>query len=63
MSELMNDVSKENISSQMNLIFAMMRFLAMVRSTLSSMSEGVLEQAAVLFREVGEYVTKLSAIE
>ena len=73
MSELMNDVSKESIRSQMNLIFAMMRFLAtvldlaqnneMVRSTLNSMSEGVLEQAAVLFRDVGEYITKLSATE
>ena len=73
MSEMMNDVSKENIRSQMNLIFAMMRFLAtvldlaqnneMVRSTLNSMSEGVLEQAAVLFRDVGEYVAHLSATE
>ena len=73
MSELMNDVSKENIRSQMNLIFTMMRFLAtvldlaqnneMVRSTLNSMSEGVLEQAAVLFRDVGEYVAQLSETE
>ena len=68
-SELMNKLTKDNIRSQLNLIFAMMRFLStimdmaidndMVRETLTGTAEGIFNQAAVLYRDVDEYVTAL----
>jgi len=69
MSELMNKLTKDNIRSQLNLIFAMMRFLAtimdmaadnsMVRKTVSGTAEGIFNQAAILFRDVSEYIAAL----
>ena len=70
MSELMNTVSKDNIRSQMNLLFSMMRFLAtildlaldnqMACDTVSITAEGILKQATLLYRDVGTYVAALS---
>lgn len=73
MSELMNNVSKENIRAGMNLIYSMMRFIAMTldmaqdnptaRETITCIAEGVLDQAAELYRDVDEYVTALPDVE
>ena len=73
MSELMNKVSKENIRAGMNLIYSMMRFIAMTldmaqdnataRETITCIAEGVLDQAAELYRDVGEYVAALPDTE
>lgn len=73
MSDLMNNVSKENIRAGMNLIYSMMRFIAMTldmaqnnstaRETITCIAEGVLDQAADLFRDVGEYVAALPDAE
>ncbi len=70
MSELINDVSKNGIRSQLNLIFSMMRFLAtildmapenkMVQETVSNIADGVTKQAAILKHDVGEYISTLS---
>ena len=69
MSELMNKLTKDSIRSQMNLIFSMMRFLStimdmaaendIVRGTLSDTAEGIFNQAAVLNRDVNEYIAAL----
>ncbi len=73
MSELMNKVSKENIRAGMNLIYSMMRFIAMTldmaqdnstaRETITCIAEGVLDQAAELYRDIGEYVAALPDAE
>ena len=73
MSELMNDISKGNIRTQMNLIFAMMRLLAtildmaqnsqMACDTLDSTAEGILEQSAILFRDIKKYTSAVSCEE
>ena len=73
MSELKNDVSKSNIRTQMNLIFAMMRLLAtildlaidsqMVCDTLDTTVEGIIEQTAILYRDVKEYTSVVSCEE
>ena len=65
MSELQNDISKGNIRTQMNLIFALMRLLATILNlakdnqlaceTLERTAESVFEQAAVLFHDIKEY--------
>ena len=57
----------------MNLIYSMMRFIAMTldmaqdnttaRETISYIAEGVLDQAAELFRDIGEYVAALPDAE
>lgn len=70
MSELRNNVCKDGIRTQLNLIYAMMRFLTtvldmapdneMVCETLASMAQGVSEQADVLRRDVGSYILALS---
>ena len=72
-SDLMNNVSKENIRAGMNLIYSMMRFIAMTldmaqdnftaRETITCIAEGVLDQAAELYRDVGEYVAALPNTE
>ena len=72
-SDLMNNVSKENIRAGMNLIYSMMRFIAMTldmaqnnptaRETITCIAEGVLDQAAELYRDVGEYVAALPDTE
>ena len=70
MSETMNKISKDSIRGQMNLLFAMMKFLStvldlalenqMACDTINSTAEAVFEQAAVLYRDVSEYTTELS---
>ena len=70
MSETRNELTKGNIRCQMNLIFAMMRFLTtildmapdnvMVCETLASMAQGIYEQADILRRDVGSYILALS---
>ena len=73
MSEMMNDISKGGIRTQMNLIFAMMRLLATILDmaqnsqiacdTLDSTAEGIFEQAAILFRDVKDYTSAVSSEE
>lgn len=73
MSELMNKVSKDNIRGQLNLIFSMMKFLStimdmaadndMVCITLSNIAEDIFNQAAVLYRDVDEYIAALPDTE
>ena len=73
MSEMKNDVCKGNIRTQMNLIFAMMRLLAtildlaidiqMVCDTLDTTVEGIIEQTAILYRDVKEYISAVSCEE
>ena len=65
MSDLMNRISKESIRGQMNLLYAMLKFLStildlalenpMACDTVNSTAEAVFEQAAVLYRDVSEY--------
>lgn len=69
MSDLQNNISKMEIRGQANLIFTMMKFMITVldmvkenpiaRDTLVCMAEGVLEQASILHRDVGKYVSAL----
>ena len=69
MSDLMNQVSKDNIRADMNLLYAMMKFMAMIldllqdskvaRETLAITAQGLSEQANTLLRDVGEYVSAL----
>ena len=73
MTALQNDISKMEIRGQANLIFTMMKFMVTVldmvwdnpiaRDTLVCMAEGVLEQATVLHRDVGKYVSALPDTE
>lgn len=66
----MNKVSKDNIRAGMNLIFSMMKFMAMIldllqdskvaRETLAITAQGLSEQADILLQDVGEYVSALS---
>ena len=73
MSEMMNDISKGGIRTQMNLIFAMMRLLATILDmaqssqiacdTLDSTAEGIFEQAAILFCDVKDYTSAVSSEE
>ena len=70
MSDIQNDISKGNIRTQMNLIFSMMRLLAtilnmaqgsqMARDTLDTTAEGIFEQAAILYRDVKDYISAVS---
>lgn len=73
MLQMKNDASKGNIRTQMNLIFAMMRLLAtildlaidsqMVCDTLDTTVEGIIEQTAILYRDVKEYTSVVSCEE
>ncbi len=66
----MNKITKENLRASMNLIFSMMKFMAMIldllqdskvaRETLAITAQGLSEQADILLRDVGEYVSALS---
>ena len=70
MSETRNDISKANIRSQLNLIYASMKLLsallelamdnALARKTLVSMAESVCEQTAALYRDVVLYATSFA---
>ena len=70
MSEIQNEVTKTNIRSQLNLIYAMSRLLTTIldmasdnqiaREMLLKVGEGVFEQAAVLCRDIGQYTSAVS---
>ena len=70
MSELMNKVTQDNVRAELNLVYAMMRFLATIlsmasdsqlaRDTLVSTAEGILEQAAILYRDIGNYASAVA---
>ena len=70
MSEAMNNISKDNIRSSLNLIYSMMRFLSMImdmadtnkiaRDTLVITAEGLLNQAAELYADIGNYAAVIS---
>ena len=69
MSDLMNSISKDNIRSEMNMIFTMLKFIATIldmvpdshvaRETLVSTAEGILNQVAELYRDIGIYATNV----
>ena len=73
MSGMQNDIRKGSIRTQMNLIFSMMRLLATILDlainsqiacdTLDTTAEGVLEQAAILYRDVKDYISAVSCEE
>lgn len=73
MSQMKNDASKGNIRVLMNLIFSMMRLLAtildmaqcseMVRDTIDTTVESIVEQTAILYRDVKEYTSVVSCEE
>ena len=70
MSELMNKVSKENIRASLNLLYSMMKFIAMLldmsvdsqaaRETLTDTASGLFEHTAVLFHDISAYAETLS---
>ncbi len=70
MSEQMNNVSKDNIRAGLNLVYSMMRFLAMIidmaatskiaRDTIVTTAEAILNQAAELYSDVGNYATAIA---
>ncbi len=73
MSEIRNEISKLNIRGQLNLIFAMSKLLVSIlemapdskvaRDTLSKTTEGVFEQAAILYRDIEDYTAAVSETE
>ena len=73
MPEIRNEVSKLNIRGQLNLIYAMMKLLASIlnmvqdnkvaRDTLCKTAEGLLEQASILYRDIGKYTAAASNAE
>ena len=73
MPEIRNEVSKLNIRGQLNLIYAMMKLLASIlnmvqdnkvaRDTLCKTAEGLLEQATILYNDIGKYTDVVSNIE
>ncbi len=70
MSELMNKVSKDSIRAGLNLVYSMMRFLSMIidmaatskiaRDTLVITAEAILNQAAELYADVGNYANAIA---
>ena len=73
MPEMRNEISKLNIRGQLNLIYAMSKLLVSIldmasdskvaRDTLNKTAEGVLEQAAILYRDIEEYTAAVSSSE
>ena len=73
MPEIRNEVSKLNIRGQLNLIYAMMKLLASIlnmvqdnkvaRETLCKTAEGLLEQASILYQDIGKYTAAASNAE
>ena len=73
MSELQNNISKDGIRVQMNLVYSMMRFIATIlsmakdsrlaRETISVTAEGLFEQCAILYRDISQYIELTSATE
>ena len=70
MTAFMNDVKKDGIRCEMNLIFSLMRLLSTIldmapnsepaRSTANSVADRIWEQAAALRFEVDQYITALN---
>ena len=70
MSEMMNKVSVDNIRTGMNLLYTMMKFIAMLldlapenstaRETLMDTASGLFEQTAVLFHDISAYAETLT---
>ena len=66
----MNKVCKDNIRASLNLLYSMMKFMNTVmdlvqgsqvaRDTLAITAQGLSEQADLLLKDVGEYVSALS---
>ncbi len=73
MPEVRNEVSKLNIRGQLNLIYAMSKLLVSIlnlvqdnkvaRDTLCKTAEGMLEQATILYRDIGKYTAAVSNTE
>ena len=73
MPETRNEISKMNIRGQLNLIYAMSKLLVSIlnlaqenkvaRDTLSKTAEGMLEQATILYRDIGRYTETVSNAE
>ena len=73
MPETRNDISKMNIRGQLNLIYAMSKLLVSIlnlaqenkvaRDTLCKTAEGMLEQATILYRDIGRYTETVSNAE
>ena len=65
MPETRNEISKMNIRGQLNLIYALSKLLVSIlnlvqdnkvaRDTLCKTAEGLLEQATILYRDIGKY--------
>lgn len=72
MPETRNEISKLNIRGQLNLIYALSKLLVSIlnlvqdnkiaRDTLCKTAEGMLEQATVLYHDIGKY-TAISEAE
>ncbi len=73
MPETRNEISKMNIRGQLNLIYAMSKLLVSIlnlaqenkvaRDTLCKTAEGMLEQATILYRDIGRYTETVSNAE
>lgn len=67
------ELSNDGIRGQMNLVYSMMRFIATIlnmakdsplaRETISVTAEGLLEQCAILYRDISQYVELTSEAE
>ena len=72
MPEVRNEVSKLNIRGQLNLIYAMSKLLVSIlnlvqdnkvaRDRLCKTAEGLLEQATILYQDIGKYTSAVSDI-
>ena len=73
MPETRNEISKMNIRGQLNLIYAMSKLLVSIlnlaqenkvaRDTLCKTAEGLLEQASILYQDIGKYTAAASNAE
>ena len=73
MQETRNEISKLNIRGQLNLIYAMSKLLVSIlnlvhdnkvaRDTLCKTAEGLLEQATILYNDIGKYTAVVSNTE
>ena len=70
MPEIVNSLKKCGIRCQMNMVYSLMRLLSSIldmakesetaRTTLTSVAENILNQAAELFNAVGQYASDLT---
>ena len=71
MTKLMNQLTKENIRSTMNLVFTQMKFLSMLlelapdnltaRETIIATTDSLFQQTAVMCHDINMYVQTVSA--